>query len=208
MIRMMGPLQILKGNACSFFAFQNAVGAFPPETADIRPAVVFRNCLFPEEELAHAVVLVRGDVPMYRVLQVTDKGAAMIPPVLIDLFNGRLQGRSVDSQRMDHWRTVSSDPGIVESRVLSVCYDCLCLMALFRAVIGPRVWLANHASTENHAAVTGFETVATDFHPVATDFETAAVEAPARRCPNDDFVTLHLATRPSLLISRPPLSKL
>ena len=51
---------------------------------------------------------------------------------------GNLQGRSVDSQRMDHWRTVSSDPGIVDSRVLSVCYDCLCLMALFRAVIGPR----------------------------------------------------------------------
>ena len=103
MIRMMGPLQILKGNtwadACSFFAFQNAVGAFPPETADIRPAVVFRNCLFPEEELAHAVVLVRGDVPMYRVLQVTDKGAAMIPPVLIDLFNGRLAGRSVGTLR-------------------------------------------------------------------------------------------------------------
>ena len=45
-----------------------------------------------------------------------------------------------------------------------------------------RLWLANHASTENHAAVTGFETVATDFHPVATDFETAAVEARARRC--------------------------
>ena len=77
-----------------------------------------------------------------------------------------------------------------------------------RVLQGLRLWLANHASTENHAAVTGFETVATDFHPVATDFETAAVEARARRCPNDDFVTLHLASRPSLLISRPPLLKL
>ena len=41
----------------------------------------------------------------------------------------------MDSQRLDHWRTVSWDPGIVDSRVLSVCYDCLCLMALFRAVM-------------------------------------------------------------------------
>ena len=41
----------------------------------------------------------------------------------------------MDSQRVDHWRSVSWDPGIVDSRVLSVCYDCLCLMALFRVVM-------------------------------------------------------------------------
>ena len=41
----------------------------------------------------------------------------------------------MDSQRLDHWRTVIWDPGIMDSRVLSVCYDCLCLMALFRAVM-------------------------------------------------------------------------
>ena len=46
-----------------------------------------------------------------------------------------LQGGSVDSQRMDHWRTVSWDLGIADSRTLSVCYDCLCLMALFRTVM-------------------------------------------------------------------------
>ena len=170
---------------CSF-AFQNAVGAFPPGVADIRPAVVFRNRLFSGEELAHAVVSVPGDVPMSPVLQVTDKGAARIPPVadqpvqrtvsgsvgwdvktdevsvvswpmcvrLIRIYvantalthsirmcllypdgAGNLQGGSVDSQRLDYWRTVSWDPGIVDYRVLSVCYDCLCLMALFRAVM-------------------------------------------------------------------------
>ena len=48
---------------------------------------------------------------------------------------GNLKGGSVDSQRLDHWHTVIWDPGIVDSRVLSVCYDCLCLMALFRAVM-------------------------------------------------------------------------
>ena len=41
----------------------------------------------------------------------------------------------MDSQRLDHGRTVIWDPGIVDSRVLSVCYDCLGLMALFRAVM-------------------------------------------------------------------------
>ena len=41
----------------------------------------------------------------------------------------------VDSQGLNHWYTVSWDPGVADSRVLSVCYDCLCLMALFRAVM-------------------------------------------------------------------------
>ena len=41
----------------------------------------------------------------------------------------------LDGQRLDHWRTVVWDPGIVGSQALSVCYDCLCLMALFWAVI-------------------------------------------------------------------------
>ena len=48
---------------------------------------------------------------------------------------GDLKGGSVDSRRLDHWRTVDWDPGIVDLRVLSVCYDCLCLMALFQAVM-------------------------------------------------------------------------
>ena len=50
-------------DACSS-AFQNAFGAFPPEAADIRPAVVFSSQLFSMEELADTVVSMRGDVPM------------------------------------------------------------------------------------------------------------------------------------------------
>ena len=41
----------------------------------------------------------------------------------------------VDDHRMDHSRTVSWDPGIADSRTLSVCYDCLCLMTLFWTVM-------------------------------------------------------------------------
>ena len=67
-------------DACSF-AFRNAVGAFPPEAADIWPAVVFRNHLFSGEELADAVVSVRGDVHMSPGQQLTDMGVAIIPPV-------------------------------------------------------------------------------------------------------------------------------
>ena len=40
----------------------------------------------------------------------------------------------MDSQGLNHWHTVSWDPGVADSRVLSVCYDCICLMALFRVV--------------------------------------------------------------------------
>ena len=36
---------------------------------------------------------------------------------------------------MNHSRTISWDPGIAGSRTISVCYDCLCLMALFRTVM-------------------------------------------------------------------------
>ena len=43
--------------ACSS-AFRNAVGAFPPEATDVRPAVVFSNRLFSGEELADAIVSV------------------------------------------------------------------------------------------------------------------------------------------------------
>ena len=45
------------------------------------------------------------------------------------------QDDELDDHRMDHSRTVSWDPGIADSRTLSVCYDCLCLMTLFRTVM-------------------------------------------------------------------------
>ena len=51
-------------DACTL-TFQGAVCAFPPEAAEIRLAVGS----------------VRGNVPMSPVLQVTDKGVAMIPSV-------------------------------------------------------------------------------------------------------------------------------
>ena len=36
---------------------------------------------------------------------------------------------------MEHSHTVTWDPGIADSRTILVCYDCLCLMALFRTVM-------------------------------------------------------------------------
>ena len=48
---------------------------------------------------------------------------------------GYLRGGSMDGRRLDHWCTVIWYPGIMGSRAQSVCYDCLCLMALFRAVM-------------------------------------------------------------------------
>ena len=35
---------------------------------------------------------------------------------------------------VDHWRGVIWNPGIVGQQRVYVCYDCLCLMALFRAM--------------------------------------------------------------------------
>ena len=42
---------------------------------------------------------------------------------------------ALDGQRLNHWRSVVWDPGIVGSQGLSIYYDCLCFMALFRAVM-------------------------------------------------------------------------
>ena len=101
---------------------------------------------------------------MSPVLHVTDKGVAMIPPVTdrhVQRMGSELVGWDTYSVRLcllypdmcggftgftrgivlNHWHTVSWDPGIADSRVLSVCYDCLCLMALFRAVMSlARYW--------------------------------------------------------------------
>ena len=40
----------------------------------------------------------------------------------------------VDGQCLDHWRGVAWNPGIVGQQHVVLCYDCLCLMALFRAM--------------------------------------------------------------------------
>ena len=71
----------------------------------------------------------------------------MCPDSTVDLRN--LHGRSVDDHRMDHSRTVSWDPGIAVSRTLLVCYDCLCLMTLFRTVMSlVHYWAVQIAWTE------------------------------------------------------------
>ena len=62
-----------------------------------------------------------------------DRLCLLYPDGVEDLQD--LRDGYVDSQGLNHWHTVSWDPGVADSRVLSVCYDCLCLMALFRAVM-------------------------------------------------------------------------
>ena len=46
-----------------------------------------------------------------------------------------LRDRSVVDLRMNHSRTINWDPGIADSQTISVCYECLCLMAFFRTVM-------------------------------------------------------------------------
>ena len=41
----------------------------------------------------------------------------------------------VDVRGLNHRHTVSWDPGLADSRPLAVCYDCLCLISLFRTVM-------------------------------------------------------------------------
>ena len=49
----------------------------------------------------------------------------------------------LDCKGLDHWRGIVRDPGIVGSRCLHLCYDCLCLIAWLRdAMILVRDWAA------------------------------------------------------------------
>ena len=57
----------------------------------------------------------------------------LCPDGTADLWD--LWGGSVDYHRINHLSAVSWDPGIADSRTLLVCYDCLCLMTLFRTVM-------------------------------------------------------------------------
>ena len=41
----------------------------------------------------------------------------------------------VNIRGLNHRHTVRGDPGVVDSRVLTVCYDCMCLISLFRTVM-------------------------------------------------------------------------
>ena len=41
----------------------------------------------------------------------------------------------VNIRGLNHWHTVRWDQGVVDSRVLTVCYDCLCLISVFRTVM-------------------------------------------------------------------------
>ena len=64
----------------------------------------------------------------------------LYPESVVDLQD--LRDGYVKSRGLNHWHTVSWDPGVADFRVLSVCYDCLCLMVLFRTVMSlARDWV-------------------------------------------------------------------
>ena len=53
-----------------------------------------------------------------------------------DVKTGEVGAMSMDlgSQSLDHWQRVVWNPGIMGQQRVYLCYDCLCLMALFRAI--------------------------------------------------------------------------
>ena len=56
--------------------------------------------------------------------------------LLYSASSGSTRDKSVaaglDCKGLEHWRGIVWDSGIVGKRCLHVCYDCLCLIALFR----------------------------------------------------------------------------
>ena len=70
--------------------------------------------------------LSQGDTKLFCLLSSTDAGCV----------DSGTMARRLGGQGLDHWRGVLVwDPSIVGQQGLHMCYDCLCLMALFRAVM-------------------------------------------------------------------------
>ena len=120
----------------------------------VRLAVKFSDILICEEECDHAAMdkrIARISPSANRNFGQTSSEYAggdtyyarlcFLHPAGVDNLLERRDG-DVDNQGLNHWHTVSWDPGVADSRVLSVCYDCLCLIALLRTVMSwPRDWV-------------------------------------------------------------------
>ena len=73
---------------------------------------------------ASDVRLSRGDMTWLRLLSSADAGTVEYCAMSTGL----------GGQSLDHWRGVIWDPGIVDQQGICVCYDCLCLITLFRTI--------------------------------------------------------------------------
>ena len=75
-----------------------------------------------------------GDVDVALSHGDTERVCLLYPAGVRSVNNGT-EEFALGGRRLDHWHSVVWDPGIVGSQALSVCYDCLCLMAFFLGVM-------------------------------------------------------------------------
>ena len=61
-------------------AFENGYGAFPPDTADPLPMVVFSDKLFLDEDIADMPMAGNEDLPVSASQVFTDVGVPQVPP--------------------------------------------------------------------------------------------------------------------------------
>ena len=127
--------------------FQNMSAVFPPDSAVVRPAVNFSDNVNNMEDGGHlawdvcntglsfnahgyvglsGVGYVDGDMYSARL--------CLLGPTGVENIRKRRE-EYVDIRRLSHRHTVRWDLGVADSRALAVCYDCLCLISLFRTVM-------------------------------------------------------------------------
>ena len=124
--------------ACAL-EFQNASEMFPPDSDVVRQAVTIKDNIYNMEDVRHPAWdvcftglaidthgYVDGDIHIARVCLIGRSGVENI------MERNEQFG---DVRRLNHRHTVIWDPGVADSRPLAVCYDCLCLISLFRTVM-------------------------------------------------------------------------
>ena len=127
--------------ACAL-EFQHASVVFPPDSAVVHPAVNIKDNICDMGDSGHPawdvcctgrafdthgyVGCVDGNIYMARLCLLGRHG-------MVSMMQRKEE--YVDIWGWSHGLMVIWDPGIAESRPLAVCYDCLCLISLFRTVM-------------------------------------------------------------------------
>ena len=127
--------------------FQNASGVFPPDSAVIRPAVNFSDNVNNTEDggnLAWDVCITGLSLNAHGYFGLSGVGyvdgemysarLCLLGPTGVEDIRKRRE-EYVDIRGLSHRHMVCWDLGVADSQVLTVCYDCLCLISLFRTVM-------------------------------------------------------------------------
>ena len=127
-------------DACAW-EFQNTPGVFPPDSAVAHPAGILKDSVYCIEDSGFPewdVCCTGHDIYRYRHRYV-DGAIYLARLCLLERPGPRdireRNDENVNVWRLEHRHTICWHTGVTDSRPLTVCYDCLCLISLLRTMM-------------------------------------------------------------------------